>query len=152
MKLSITCFLILLYPIPARPVVHDVPAATFTVALDATPWTLEVELDRADVARALVPAGVDLRTLSAYLTEHTGWVADGRELALALCTMRADHHHLRLRGEIAGAAGAIERLEVKNTCLLEVEAEQSNTVILVRDGAERGFRLHGGRRRVVVEY
>lgn len=130
---------------------HDVPLATFTIDLEQRPWTISVELDREDLATALSQPKPGLPETIAYLQKHTAWIVDGKEASLDLCTFSFDYHHCIVTGQLLSSTDSPREITLLNTCLLEVEAEQTNVVYLDRADKSRGFRLHAGRTRTVVK-
>lgn len=129
---------------------HDVPLATFTLDLDQKPWTMSMELDREDLATALGQPEPGLAQTVAYLQKHTSWIVDGKEASLDLCTFSFDDHHCIITGQLFSPTNFPRQITLLNTCLLEVEAEQTNVVYIDKADKSRGFRLHAGRTRTIV--
>lgn len=138
---------------------HDVAMANFDIHHKDEKLTLTVSMDKEDFEN-LYPekdqAAVDLTQedefVQKYLDEHFYLVVNGQKINFILEEVSKDYHHydmVFLSHE--KVEQAIHYIQLKNTCLIEVE-DHSNVVNFQINDTNRTFRLHEGRTRIEVEY
>ncbi len=89
--------------------------------------------------------------LETYLDNHTSFVFNDKEASLAISIIELQTDHIRINGAFSGVMGPIEKIEIGNTCLIEV-LDHSNLIQLDLNETFRDFGMHKGRTEIEILY
>lgn len=132
---------------------HDVAMAIFEISSAEEGLEVAIEFDQEDYAKAndLKVNEIDRYRLQEYLDCSTSWTINGTQQKLLLSGFEFKEGHLQATGTIPTGNSPLKSLEIINEFLLSIQ-DQTNVVLLKIDGATRGFRMHTGRKKIIVGY
>jgi len=148
MKILLTYLLSL----PLTLMEHDVAVATFTIYQDADSLRLDVNFDVHDISDALKkkPNDITAEMVETYLNDHTEFRFDGERKTLSVKELKKKRGHLIVQLEFKTAGLEFSNIQLRNTCLIEVE-EHSNLLEIRLNNQERDFRMDKNRTYIEVQ-
>lgn len=133
--------------------VHDVSMATFRLSEYENGIELNISFDKDDYVRVnkLTDQNIAIDQFQDYLNTTTCWTVNGKKQTIQVETISVKQDHVSATCRTKTTTQPIQKLLVENEFLLDVQ-DQTNVVVFDLYGKSRGFRMHSGRREIVVTY
>lgn len=128
---------------------HDVPIAIFTLDLTPDESRLSVVFDKEALSDGI--GGIEQGDAFSYLFTHSVWKFEGKEIVWEGKELNTNAEHIELNLSAPASFKALGKLEIHNSCLLEIISHHTNVIFIQYEGKRRGFRMHKGRKDISVE-
>ncbi len=132
---------------------HDVPIAMFRIQQAATTLTLDLSLDAEDLAKEikLPSTKITKSVFQQYLNANTSFRFNDQDNTLLIMDLNLSGDHFKVKAIFEIPVSTIKKLEITNTCLLQVP-KQSNILQIDINKTTKDFRMHYQRKKITVTY
>lgn len=137
---------------------HDIAMARFDLTQVEDRFFIAIELDKEDTYKTLSlelgsPIASLKEPLAVYLSRHLDVELNKEQVRFTIDEIK--ENRLFFNVKISSPSTGIQQVgsvKVKNTCLIETVANQSNIFLFDLNGKTRMFRLHEGRKTIDFQY
>ena len=150
MPLILLCFSLLPFITPP----HDISMAIFAISIEQNTIQLKVQIDRADIEKALnIPIEqINTDRIAQYVADNTTWSLDNTPLGFTFISINKDEEHYLLETAPLSIKTDAHNLKLQNTCLLEEIADQTNIIYFKQNKKElRGFNMNKDRTEILID-
>ncbi len=149
MKIILILFSFLCYTAPT----HDAAIAMFKIYEVEGKTQLYVSIDAEDLSSELGVSfsEVNREKLELYFTKNFSVAVDNERVTYTIDKFSFEMDHVKAIGSFENMPKKIQIIEIKNTCLIDVE-DHSNIIQIDLVGETKDFRMHKGRSKIFVEY
>ena len=125
---------------------HDIQVAFFTIHQDDEKIYIDFVLEMDDVTETFRESGATLTntTLQEYLQDNFSISCDHIAQRLEYSPMQIEDKHVRIKGQLLDSPPRVGRIDVHNTCLLNID-DHSNILELRLLDQERDFLMNSDR-------
>jgi len=136
---------------------HDVAIANFDIFQKENSIQLEIVMDKESVEKSLkecLKGEVDFnrKNISQYLNEKSTWEFNDDVVELEVINISKDELFYHIKCQFKNDLDVIKKIKIRNTCLLEKTKNHSNIMNFHLNNKMRTFRMHKGRKKILVEY
>lgn len=131
---------------------HDVQVATFTIYQDAGQLQFEIVLEQEDLEHTFAERQIDLKesAIKTYLKDKVEISINKKSSLLSYDKVESRSHHIYVSGNISQPKKKIKTIQIKNTCLLNIE-EHSNIIQIRLNDQERDFLMNKDRQELEIK-
>lgn len=134
------------------PAPHDAAIGVFNIYVSQQKVWMDIHLDQDDFQIALQTfKGSEEEKVFQYLANQLKIELNNQSNSLEICSIEFDELRCHINGEFPLAPWPVQKINIKNTCLVEVNEKQSNLIHINSEAGRRSFRLHDGRREISVD-
>lgn len=132
---------------------HDIQIAYFKIHRNNDNLTMEIIMEKEDVERTFIEAGVDLTDINFkdYLHQNLNLYINKEKQVLCLDRMQINEKHISMTCDIHEVKDRIQSIELQNTCLLNID-NHSNIIEVSLDNTERDFLMNDQRTAISISY
>lgn len=148
MKLFIASSLLLLFSFTS----HDVQVANFTIYQESEKLCFDVVFEQDDIEKTFAERQINFtsETMQQYLTDNFVVKVNGKKSTLSYNKVERKLRHIYLSGNLSSTKKKIKTINIKNTCLLNIE-DHSNIIELRLRNQERDFLMNTGRKEIDIK-
>lgn len=132
---------------------HDVQVAFYKIHQDDKTFSIDFVFEKDDVDKTFMEAKKQLsdESLQQYLDEHFALTINQEFHKLTFAKMQVSEEHIYVQGSFPLPEVLIQSLEIKNTCLLNIE-DHSNIIEVRLNERERDFLMNLDRTAIKIDY
>lgn len=130
---------------------HDVQVATFTISNFEDEIRLDIILEHEDIVKTFAERQivVNEKEIKNYLSQNLDILLNKEVSKLRFDSIEKKSHHIYVSGKIENQQKKINTIQIKNTCLLNIE-EHSNVIQIRLNNQERDFLMTDERLEIFV--
>lgn len=133
--------------------IHDIQVAFFSLSENGKKITLEIKLELEDIESTFKELGMELSDamIAKYMVEHLSLSLNDKHQDLTFTNFKIKNKHLILLSEIPRGDESIHSVELRNTCLLNID-NHSNIIQVRLNNKMRDFLMNRRRTFIDIEY
>jgi len=132
---------------------HDVQVSFYKISQQSEGLVVDISLEQQHVTAAFEQLSIPYHeeTVQQYIEEHFTLAVNEEEHTIIYSEIEMNEKHISVKGMIPTAKGAVQSLDIHNTCLLTIE-DHSNIIEVLLHDKQRDFLMNIHRTAIRVSY